>query len=76
MNTQIGNNATDWRLCHFRFSINAPLLSERIPESFTAYFLTMDRKAFKLLPHANKVWGKVIFSELSVILYTGGGGSA
>ena len=29
-----------------------------------------------LLPPANEVWGKVMFLHLSVILFTGGGGSA
>ena len=28
---------------------------------------------YVLLPHANEVWGKVIFLHLSVILFTGGG---
>ena len=34
---------------------------------------TMVRYTFFLLPPANDVWGKVIFSQVSVVLFIGGG---
>ena len=33
----------------------------------------MDIFALHLLPPANEVWGKVIFSQASIIVFTGGG---